>query len=225
MRPELAKFVFPVLNYGLRLRERLREGEEPNLQEQQVLLKNLLNDREAMGIEAYCGTRADDFGGCRYLLAGWLDELMIDGTSDWGRRWADNSLEWQLFRSNDRAWKFCKTAGQAETQPTWGEAAEVAFLCLLLGFQGDPEDPMIPPELQWQGETREAKRHSWVKERQRPLAKALGQATPVREGDTPPEPDVEPLLGFGKYQRMVGVRLLLFAAALLAFAVGAVMML
>src|SRR5438445_8130494 len=101
MRDEIAKLVYPIINYGLRLKERRESGEEPNLEKEQAVLKGMLNadegrrlpdfygDNRTEGSVAFPGAmesmrrQGEHFLGIRYALACWIDEILIDG-SPWG---------------------------------------------------------------------------------------------------------------------------------------------
>src|SRR5262249_41169385 len=119
MRPEIARVVYPALNYGLKLKERRERGEEPDLDAEQAVLKGLLNADEGRKVPDYWGDAVSDrageepFLGIRYALTCWLDEILIDESS-WGVQWDNRKLEWALFSSHDRGWKFRPQAAKAE---------------------------------------------------------------------------------------------------------------
>ena len=121
MRPEVARIVYPVLNYGLRLKERREQGQEPDLDAEQAVLKGLLNADEGRQIPDYWGEVSQDragedaFLGIRYALTCWLDEILIDKTP-WGVQFDNRKLEWSLFRSQDRGWKFRPQAAKADAR-------------------------------------------------------------------------------------------------------------
>jgi type VI secretion system protein ImpK len=154
MRDEVAGLVYPVLSYGLRLRERLDRGEALLLEtEQAALLGLLLSEEEArrwteFGGEATDGLRgradgpsqahAERFLGIRYALTSWLDELFI-ADSSWSVQWTERKLEAALYATNDRAWRFWEQARLASTRPE-SDALEGYFLCVMLGFRGDLGD-------------------------------------------------------------------------------------
>jgi type VI secretion system protein ImpK len=157
MRDELADLVHPVLERGLRLRERLAEGEGLSLEaEQSALLGLLRTEAEARRWPDYGGeavgqdgqgaepTRAvvgrggaGRFLGVRYALVCWLDELFVLD-SPWSEQWNEFKLEAALYASNDRAWKFHEQARLAAAR---GPAVlEPYLLCVMLGFRGDLGD-------------------------------------------------------------------------------------
>jgi len=82
MQDAIAQLVYPVLSYGLRLQERMDQGEQADLDQEQAILKEmLLTDRAARqwldyGGETVSRTDHDEvFLGIRYALVCWLDEL------------------------------------------------------------------------------------------------------------------------------------------------------
>jgi type VI secretion system protein ImpK len=154
MREEIANLVHPVFQYGLRLKERLARGEtfDLDLHTEQAHLKGLLlTELEARKFPDYSGDKSSEqssagrptevFLGIRYALTCWLDEIFI-AESPWSQEWNEHKLEFALYRSNDRAYLFWEQARRAEARPG-GDALEVFFLCVMLGFRGelrhDPE--------------------------------------------------------------------------------------
>jgi type VI secretion system protein ImpK len=135
MQEEIANLVHPVLACGLRLKERLQQGDKPLLDVEQATLKGLLlSEAEArrwtsFGGEAGAGGPGElaapgagrrggeqQFLGIRYALVCWLDELFtLD--SPLAGAWNERKLEVALYGTNDRAWKFWDQARRAETLP------------------------------------------------------------------------------------------------------------
>jgi type VI secretion system protein ImpK len=151
MREELANIVFPVFSYGLKLKDRLDRGEDPNLAEEQTALKKrLMNASEARRWPDYGGPPLDEsemgragalrntFLGCRYALACWLDDLFIF-ESPWGETWKENSMEFALYQQRDRAYIFWEQVRLAESRME-SDALEVFYLCVMLGFRGEVRD-------------------------------------------------------------------------------------
>src|SRR5437870_4846987 len=112
MREEIAKLVFPVLEYGIRLKEQIAGDDPPDFHEAQKTLLALLHtpttNRDFTGdgpiTSGDHGGRSNYFMGIRYALACWLDEIFID--SPWKDLWDNNKLETAIYSTNDRAWKF-----------------------------------------------------------------------------------------------------------------------
>jgi type VI secretion system protein ImpK len=133
MREELANVVYPVIQQGLGLKDKLQRGESLDLKQQQANLRGLLQSEALNGDNS---TAEDRFLGIRYALVSWLDEIFIlytPASADW---WEAHGMEWEYFRTNDRAFKFWEQAARAEALGS-ADALEVFFLCVVLGFRGD----------------------------------------------------------------------------------------
>jgi len=152
MREELASVVYPVLTYGVRLKERLEAGEDLNFDEEQAKLKRLLKSSgEAKRWPDFGGQGSTDeldmgragaasqfFLGCRFALACWLDEIFILD-SPWGDQWREHTLEFALYNTRDRAYLFWEQVRLAESKMET-DALEVFYLCVVLGFRGELAD-------------------------------------------------------------------------------------
>ena len=190
--------------------------------EQTILRALLLSDLEASRradsapttrsrrgeLAEYAGDEApassgDRFLGIRYALVCWLDELFTCD-SPWGTRWNEQKLEMELYGTNDRAWNFWRQARLAQARPG-GDALEVCYLCVMLGFRGELLDR--PQQLStWVGAARH--RLGRIREKSWPYAPQLDAG-----GNVPP------LRGREKMRRMVlgGWTVLLALAPVAAF--------
>jgi type VI secretion system protein ImpK len=133
MSEDTARVVYPIFRHGLRLKERLRHGERPDLDTVQNELRNLFAAGPTKGMD-------DPFLGFLYPLACWLDDIFIlDPESPWRQEWKDKTFEGALFQSRDRAslfWEQCRMAEmRADTN-----ALAVFYLCVMLGFRGQLRD-------------------------------------------------------------------------------------
>jgi type VI secretion system protein ImpK len=205
MRDEIANLVYPVLAHGMGLKDRLEGGSHPDLELEQMELKRLLGSEgdarrhsdyggdsmmgHSVGVpRGVAGPRGGDaFLGIRYALVCWLDELFILDSS-WSTEWNERKLEAALYGTNDRAWKFWDQARRAETQPG-GDALEVFFLCVMLGFRGDLREDAT-------------KLQAWTAGTQIRVAKSQAQEWQVPSELQPPT-NVPPLRGRDRLQRMV----------------------
>jgi type VI secretion system protein ImpK len=207
MRQEIDNVVCPVITAAVRLKERLEHGETPDLVAEQTALKRLLlSDSEAEqwadygGDEAEAGgssleIRIEDIGrrgdgqflGIRYALVCWLDELFIL-ESPWKTEWNEHKLEVALYRTNDRAWRFWEQAQLAEAR-SLGDALEVFFLCVMLGFRGEYRE-------------QRDKLRAWALAAKGRAAKIHPQTWPYALEATPPT-RVPPLQAQERFQRMV----------------------
>jgi type VI secretion system protein ImpK len=221
MQDELANVVYGILNQGLRVKQRLENGEPLDLDAEQSALRGLLlTDLEArrwvdFGGEVSDGRRltetrtgrgADAFLGMRYALVCWLDEIFI-GDSPWSREWNEQKLETALYGTNIRAELFWEQARRAEARPG-GDALEVYFLCVMLGFRGELRDD--PQRLQ-----------TWVSNTQARITRSQGTEWPMPPEHEPPT-SVPPRHGRERLQRMilVGGVVALALILVLAFLLG-----
>ncbi len=205
MRDEIANLVYPVLEQGMGLKDRLERGLSPDLELEQMELKRLLgSEGDARRLSDYGGESmighsvglprggggqrgGDSFLGIRYALVCWLDELFILDSA-WSTEWNERKLEVALYGTNDRAWKFWEQARRAETQPG-GDALEVFFLCVMLGFRGDLREDTT-------------KLQAWVAGTQIRVSKSQAKEWQVPPELQPPS-HVPPLRGRDRLQRMV----------------------
>lgn len=204
MREEIANLVYPVIQQGLQLRDRLEQGEGLDLEGEQARLRALLlSEGEArkwvdFGGEKATGSAVDlgledphsgseRFLGIRYALVCWLDELFILA-SPAQDQWNERKLEAELYGSNDRAWKFWAQAEAALLRPST-DALEAFFLCVQLGFRGELRDE--PDRLQ-----------AWVSATKSRVAKIRNQEWPYPLEYEPPT-YVPPHFGRDQLQRMV----------------------
>jgi len=132
MQDEVAKIAHPVITYALKIKDRLDRGEDVSLDRSRAELERLLTP--------IAGSRTgfakeDDV---RYALTCWVDEIFILH-SPWKKGWNESKLEFQLFRSNERATRFWEKANRALAT---GDVAlvEVFLLCVALGFRGAMAD-------------------------------------------------------------------------------------
>jgi type VI secretion system protein ImpK len=215
MRPEVLKIVYPILNYGLRLKERRERGEEPDLETEQTTLKGLLNADEGRRFPEYWGDpdaarmgSPDAFLGIRYALACWLDEVLIDGQTRWGIEWDNKKLEQSLFMTQLRAVQVPLQARKAETQKG-SDALEAFMLCVMLGFRGEWQ--LRLPELQ-----------DWVNANQARIAKNTKDQWPAPAALPEPPTFVPPLRGWERYQKMRRAGSFVLLVSLLALVVLAI---
>jgi type VI secretion system protein ImpK len=209
VREEIANLVYPVIDHTLRLKEQLERGEPGlDLDNEQAALKGLLGTEAASrrwaefggdgGLDSSLGgtmrgmsdhnrrSGGDGFLGIRFVLACWVDEIMID--SPWEEEWKEKKLETALYGTADRAFRFWEQARKAETRQG-SDALEVFFLCVMLGFRGDYRDQ--PDKLR-----------AWANNVQTRIAQGQGKEWPAPDGQDPTT-NVPPLRGREKLKRLV----------------------
>ena len=211
MHDDLNNRVHAILQHGIELKHRLLRGEPLVLDNEQAILKRLLqSDEDAQSSPEFGGdprgpatSTAGRFLGVRYALVCWLDELFLTDTP-WESRWNENKLELALYGTNDRAWRFWEQARLAETRPS-NDVIAAFYLCVMLGFRGDLREE--PDQL-----------NAWVEgSRKRLTRRGVGAWT--RPPELLPATNVPPLRGRESLRRMVvaGGTLLLFLLPVLAF--------
>lgn len=186
MHPQINDLVYPVLAYGLVLKDCLGRGENLEIATEQGRLIGLLqNDTEARRYPDYGGD--GPFLGIRYALVCWLDETFILGTS-WGSRWNEQKLETALYATNARAERFWQQAKLARSRPG-GDAMEAFFLCVMLGFRGAAREDL-------------AGLRAWVDEARAQLTKSgATDWAPPAQGSLPTE--IRPLRGRDRMRKML----------------------
>ena len=197
MHAKINDLVYPVLSYGLVLKERLERGDPLNIADEQGRLVGLLqSDTEARRLPEYGGDGA--YLGIRYALVCWLDEVFILH-STWGREWNENKLETALYGTNNRAEKFWSQAKLARSRPG-SDSFEAFFLCVMLGFRGAAREDLDGLR-------------TWVNEAKTQIAKSgVSEWTAPPQGNLPS--DIQPLRGRNKFRRMLitaGATLLVLA--------------
>lgn len=151
MDAQIADLVYPVLNAGISLRDRLEANEQLDWHRERAALKNLLANlqTDATVLDAlepdeigFDFVTPDDWSQralkhetIRFVLIGWLDEF-LGSHSAWGSRWREETLEVELYGSRTSQSKFWDEARYAETRGDL-DTLEVVYLCVMLGFHGD----------------------------------------------------------------------------------------
>jgi type VI secretion system protein ImpK len=138
MAEDLVAEVYPLLRQALRYRDELMQSKPLSIERVQSDLRGKMrvSDRgEARRDGGYGEGQADDYLGTRYALVCWLDELFIID-SPWNAQWTESKFEAQMYRTNDRAWKFWEQATMASARSD-RVALQVFHLCMLLGFRGN----------------------------------------------------------------------------------------
>jgi len=119
------------VDYALRLRAAVENGEARDLDKEQAALTNLVLDTPG-------GQPGGESRGARYALVCWIDELFTCH-SRWAAEWNEQKLESALYGGNDRAWEFWRQAKLADAEPT-DDTLAAYYLAVALGFRGDLRD-------------------------------------------------------------------------------------
>ena len=212
MRDELADVVHPVFNYGLSLKERVQRGELLDRETEQGKLKGLLKGTHQAAAWGEYGGDGEHFLAGRYALACWLDDLFILDSA-WSEWWKENALEWALYRTNERGWKFWEQARLAASR-AGNEALEIFFLCVMLGFRGDVNE--VPAD----GKDGNEKLKNWVESTREQITKSQGRDRPSTQAGTPPS-YAPARVALGRFQNalLVAIGVFLVLVCVTAFAI------
>ncbi len=128
MTPEFAQAVDPIFLHVLDLLDRIERGETPAFLDERIRIRALIDEAEAkLG-------GGPEWTSTKYALASWIDELLsADPDYPWAGQewWNNNSLEFELFKSKERAEQFYERAARAPAP-----AREIYYICVMLGFRG-----------------------------------------------------------------------------------------
>lgn len=121
------------------------------------------------------------------VLVYWADEVLTASIRDWD----DHTLEQEYYGEQNRAWKFY-LEGEKSIPTGSSDVAEMFYLAIVLGFEGDIEDAFkeeLRQEMPGGHRDEAAARHHWAMQLQRRIRHESA-------GDIQGEPlegDVEPL--------------------------------
>jgi type VI protein secretion system component VasF len=196
MTPEFSDLVYKVISYALDLKDRVEQGDAPDLEKERSRLIELLPANPGGALQADFSGDGRNFLGARYALTCWIDELFIVYTS-WAERWKPLILEQALYGTRERATRFWEQAEIVLRRPNaprpmtapGKDALETFLLCILLGFRGTHrENP--------------AKIREFVDEMRPQVTRAADWSSP---GDRGVKTDVEPLEGRDTLRRVAAV--------------------
>jgi type VI secretion system protein ImpK len=217
MTPELANVVDRVLLCGLDLKDRLAKGEPLDFAVERHQLRQLLkSDSEARRWPDYAGDgvtggtmlggqRTTGFQGIRFALVCWLDDIFISD-SPWSAQWKEQTFEFEMYRTRERAEVFWEQAQRAEARPNT-DALEAYYLCAILGFRG-------------QYVTRPEKVREWCDRVEPRITREFDRGYDLPAARVPPC-NVPPLTGRGKLRRLIvgGAALAALLLILLGFVI------
>jgi type VI secretion system protein ImpK len=134
MTPKFARVVDPIFLYTLELLERIARRDPVSPQEEQVRLRALIDQGDALfGAEP-------EWDAAKYALVSWIDEVLVDTPWDGQDWWSNNVLEVALFNSRLCNEKFYLRAAESSSLSR-RDALEVYYVCAVLGFRGLYRDP------------------------------------------------------------------------------------
>lgn len=135
MHPDFARVVDPVFAYVLNLLYRIdrQDHETPAAEVERDLIKQQLAEAENRLDSGGAASRQWEL--CRYALAVWTDEVLINANWPGSQIWVTRPLEFELFGTNDGAEEYYLKARESRSSTSF-DALEVFYLGVMLGFQG-----------------------------------------------------------------------------------------
>jgi type VI secretion system protein ImpK len=134
MTPKLANAVDPIFIYVLDMLGKIEANQPLSPQDERLRIRGLIDQAEAI------------LGGgqewelCKYSIASWIDEMLVDTAWNGQQWWANNVLEVELFNTRLCSERFFLKAQEAAALSN-RDALEVFFVCVVLGFRGMYHDP------------------------------------------------------------------------------------
>jgi hypothetical protein len=131
MNDRLANRVYPTIQYVLELLDRIngrRGGGMPNPEEERARLMQYVGQLDA-------GRPSADEELAKKALVYWIDEVFVNASWPHSEYWKTHTLEFQLFKTLDRAHLFYSDAKTAKSVSP-PDALETYYLCVALGFLG-----------------------------------------------------------------------------------------
>lgn len=131
MNDRLANRVYPTIQYVLELLDRIngrRSGGMPNPEEERSRLLQYVGQLDA-------GRPTADEELAKKALVYWIDEVFVNANWPHSEYWKTHTLEFQLFKTLDRAHLFYSDAKVARSVSP-PDALETYYLCVALGFLG-----------------------------------------------------------------------------------------
>ncbi len=140
MTPLFAQAVDPVFLQVLDLLGRIEREETTTVQEERLSIQAQLDRADVM-----FGSN-EEWTLAKYALASWIDEMLVDAAWEGREWWSNNVLEVEYFNTRLCYEQFFVKGKQATTQQ-YGNAMEVFYVCVVLGFRGMYRDPDMASQL------------------------------------------------------------------------------
>ena len=131
MTPEFSLLVNPIIRRTIDLVDRIRVG-SAELKETRGDLKAMLDQAERQAAAPGSRVAESEWKLSKRVLVFWLDEVLTTANP----QWQSITLEWEYYGSRDRAWRFYYD-WETEAKKSSPNVAELWYLCLVLGFEGD----------------------------------------------------------------------------------------
>ncbi|MFT5322556.1 MAG: type VI protein secretion system component VasF [Planctomycetaceae bacterium] len=191
MTPEFAAVVNPTIHFVLNMVEEIRSGRPGVLADKRQQIRNLLDEAGRQASRSSAAVSKQEFELAQRALVYWADEILTISDSSWQRM----TLEWELFNSQNRAFKFY-VDGELEAKRSSANVIELWYLCVVLGFEGEIVNAFsehlnqsVPPETgeeefrkQWaQGLASQIQREHFADVPEQPLTGDLRTLTGSRQ--------------------------------------------
>jgi len=131
MTPEYSLLVNPIIRRTIDLGDRVRVG-TTDLKEVRGDLKAMLDQAERQAATPSSRVTESEWKLSQRVLVYWMDEVLTIANP----QWQGITLEWEYFATRDRAWRFFYD-WETEAKRATSNVAELWYLCLVLGFEGD----------------------------------------------------------------------------------------
>jgi hypothetical protein len=189
--PEFAAVVNPTIHFVLNTVEEIRSGRTDVLADKRQQIRNLLDEAGRQASRSSAAVSKQEFELAQRALVYWADEVLTISDSNWQRM----TLEWELFNSQNRAFKFY-VDGELEAKRSSANVIELWYLCVVLGFEGEIVNAFsehlsqsVPPETgeeefrkQWaQGLASQIQREHFIDVPEQPLTGDLRTLTGGRQ--------------------------------------------
>jgi type VI secretion system protein ImpK len=184
MNPRFAATVDPIFEHVLDVLERIGRNEVVEAADEREQIRNRFRTAEAEIGEKPGWALA------KYALVAWIDDMFIEAPWDGRNWWENNSLEFEYFKTRDRATQFFIKAKES-AELSQRDALEVFYLCVVLGFRGLyglSESAFLAEQLQLPTDV-----ESWAKRTAQAIQ--LGQGRPRLTGTARPGLGAPPLEG------------------------------
>ena len=131
MTPEFSLLVNPIIRHTIDVVDRVRVG-NADLKETRADLKSRLDQAERQAVSPASRVTEVEWKYSKRVLIFWLDEVLTIANP----QWQNITLEWEYYGTRDRAWRFYYD-WETEAKRSTPNVAELWYLCLVLGFEGD----------------------------------------------------------------------------------------
>jgi type VI secretion system protein ImpK len=138
MTDAFADLVMPIFHRLIHLRDRLARGEPKTIDDVRRATTAWIEEADRRAAAGASPELRQSYNRARFGLVALIDEVLND--SEWGQAvgWGseEHFLEWFMYQSRSRAYRFYEHADAAEARGDV-DALEAYLLCACLGFKGD----------------------------------------------------------------------------------------